>query len=71
MKRESREKLAAYVQLLQRHRGDAGGAYDAVAPVYDDFTRVWDQHIAAPALAHLNALLRQWVRPGAVVLEPV
>ncbi len=69
MTRARREKLAAYVQLLQRHRGDAGGAYDAVATVYDDFTRVWDQHIAAPALAHLNALLRQWVRPGAVVLD--
>ncbi|MDQ6645276.1 MAG: class I SAM-dependent methyltransferase [Chloroflexota bacterium] len=69
MKRERRQKLASYVKLLHRHRGEAGGAYDEVATVYDDFTQVWDQHIAAPALAHLNALLIQWVRPGAVVLD--
>ncbi len=69
MKSASRKKLTAYVNLLQRHRGDAAGAYDAVAAVYDSFAHVWDQHIAAPALTYLNALLTQWVRPGAGVLD--
>ncbi len=35
----------------------------------DDFTKVWDQHIAASALAHVNALIEQWVKPDALVLD--
>jgi ubiquinone/menaquinone biosynthesis C-methylase UbiE len=30
---------------------------------------VWDQHIAAPALARVTHLIEQWVQPGAVVLD--
>lgn len=71
MQSARRKKLTAYVNLLHRHRGEAEGAYDEVAAVYDSFTQVWDQHIAAPALTYLNTLLTQWVRPGAGVLEPV
>jgi ubiquinone/menaquinone biosynthesis C-methylase UbiE len=69
MERGTRNTLASYLKLLHRHRGEAGGAYDEVAAVYDDFTKVWDQHIAAPALARVNALIAQWVKPGAVVLD--
>jgi len=68
MQSARRKKLTAYVNLLHRHRGEAEGAYDEVAAVYDSFTQVWDQHIAAPALTYLNTLLTQWVRPGAGVL---
>ncbi len=64
-----KEKLASYLKLLHRHRGEAAGAYDEVASVYDDFARVWDQHIAAPALKQVNQLIEQWVKPGAVVLD--
>lgn len=69
MERETRNKLASYLKLMHRHRGEAGGAYDEVATVYDDFTKVWDQHFAAPVLAHVDALIEQWVKPGAVVLD--
>lgn len=69
IKRENRKKLASYAKLLHRHRGEAEGVYDEVATVYDNFAQVWDMRIAAPALAHLNALIKQWVRPGAVVLD--
>src|SRR5713226_9317852 len=65
----SRGKLATYLKLLSRHRGEAAGAYDEVAAVYDDFTKVWDQHIAAPALHHFNHLIEERVKPGAVVLD--
>ncbi len=37
--------------------------------MYDDFTKVWDQHIAAPALHHFNHLIEERVKPGAVVLD--
>ncbi len=30
--------------------------YDEVAAIYDDFAKVWDQRIAAPALAYVNHL---------------
>lgn len=67
--RTNSSKLASYLKLLRRHRREPGGAYDEVATGYDDFTNVWDQHIAAPALAHVNSLIEQWVKPGAVVLD--
>jgi len=65
----SRGKLAAYLKLLSRHRGEAAGAYDEVAAVYDDFARVWDQQIAAPTLRHVNHLIEERVKPGALVLD--
>ncbi len=37
--------------------------------MYDDFARVWDHHIAAPALTWVNALIEEWVKPGAIVLD--
>src|SRR5215469_15301430 len=69
MDTQSRSKLAAYLKLYSRHRGDVAGAYDEVATVYDDFARVWDQHIAAPALARANRLIAERVHPGAAVLD--
>jgi ubiquinone/menaquinone biosynthesis C-methylase UbiE len=69
MNTRSRSKLAAYLKLFSRHRGDIAGAYDEVAMVYDDFTNVWDQHVAAPALAHVDHLIEERIKPGAVVLE--
>lgn len=69
MNETARRKLATYLKLLRRHRGEQGGAYDEVASVYDSFTQVWDRHIAAPALAHVIQLIEQWVQPGAVVLD--
>lgn len=69
MDTRSRGKLAAYLKLLSRHRGEAAGAYDEVAAVYDDFAQVWDQHVAATALAHVNHLIEERVKPGAVVLD--
>ncbi len=69
MERLTRSKLASYLRLLHRHRGEAGGAYDEVAAVYDDFARVWDRHIAAPALAQVTRLIEERVSPGAVVLD--
>jgi len=54
---------------LHRHRGEQADAYDEVASVYDNFTQVWDQHIAAPALARVTHLIEQWVQPGAAVLD--
>jgi len=69
MDTRSRSKLAAYLKLCSRHRGDVAGAYDEVATVYDDFAGVWDQHIAAPALAQANRLIAERVHPGAVVLD--
>ena len=69
MNETTRYKLATYLKLLHRHRGEQIGAYDEVASVYDSFTQVWDQHIAAPALAHVTHLIEQWVKPGAVALD--
>src|SRR5713226_5265519 len=66
---QTRSKLDSYLRLLHRHRGETEGAYDEVATVYDDFVRVWDQHIAAPALTRVNALIEEWVKPGAIVLD--
>ncbi len=64
-----KEKLASYLKLLHRHRGEPVGAYDEVSAIYDDFARVWDQQIAAPALRHVNHLIEQWVKPGALILD--
>lgn len=69
MNETARHKLANYLKLLHRHRGEQADAYDEVAAVYDSFTQVWDQHIAAPALARVTHLIEQWVQPGAVVLD--
>jgi ubiquinone/menaquinone biosynthesis C-methylase UbiE len=63
------EHLLGYLKLLLRHRGEPVGAYDEVALVYDAFARLWDQHIAAPALAHLYHLLRERIQPGASILD--
>lgn len=63
------DKVATYVQLLGLHRGEARGAYDAVAAAYDGFATIWDQHIAAPALAYYNHLIQEQVIPGALVLD--
>jgi ubiquinone/menaquinone biosynthesis C-methylase UbiE len=61
--------LSSYLKLLHRHRGEQVGGYDEVASIYDDFAKVWDQHIAAPALAHVNRLIEQSIKPGALVLD--
>ena len=64
-----KHNLAAFLKLLKRHRGEAGGSYDEVAPVYDSFVKVWDERIAAPALDEYNWLIEKYVKPGAVVLD--
>lgn len=69
MNEANRSKLTSYLNLLHRHRGEQAGTYDDVAAVYDSFTRVWDRHIAAPALAQVTRLIEQWVQPGATVLD--
>jgi ubiquinone/menaquinone biosynthesis C-methylase UbiE len=69
MDTQTRSKLDSYLKLLHRHRGETEGAYDEVATVYDDFARVWDHHIAAPALTRVNALIEERVKPGAIVLD--
>jgi ubiquinone/menaquinone biosynthesis C-methylase UbiE len=61
--------LSSYLKLLHRHRGEQVGGYDEVASIYDDFASVWDQHIATPALAHVNRLIEQWIKPEALVLD--
>jgi len=62
-------KLKGFVKLLQLHRGEAVTAYDEVAPVYDSFVKVWDEHIAAPAMAYYNQLITRYVKPGALILD--
>ena len=62
-------KLAAYLALIRRHRGEPAGSYDEVASVYDSFAKVWDQHMAAPALAHFDRIMEERVKPGAFVLD--
>jgi ubiquinone/menaquinone biosynthesis C-methylase UbiE len=69
MQPPDRERLGAYLGLLGLHRGDGVTAYDAAAEAYDGFARVWDDHIAAPALAQFNTLVAQHLRPGASVLD--
>lgn len=69
MDTRSRGKLAAYLKLLSQHRGEAAGAYDEIAAVYDAFAKVWDQHVAATTLAHVNHLIEERVKPSAVVLD--
>ena len=69
MNKLNQNKLIAVLNLLNRHRGEAKGGYDEVAPIYDDFVRVWDHHIANPALAHYNRLIKQRVKPGAFILD--
>jgi ubiquinone/menaquinone biosynthesis C-methylase UbiE len=69
MQPPDRERLRSYLGLLGLHRGDGVAAYDAAAEVYDGFARIWDDRIAAPALAHFNALVAQHMRPGANVLD--
>jgi len=62
-------KVAAYLQLFARHRGETAGSYDTVASVYDGFAAVWDHHLAAPALAYYDDIIGRVVRPGATVLD--
>lgn len=64
-----KEKLASYHKLLHRYRGEPVGAYDEVAAIYDDFARVWDHQVAAPALSHVNHLIGEPIKPGAIVLD--
>jgi ubiquinone/menaquinone biosynthesis C-methylase UbiE len=64
-----RSVIASYLKLLHRHRGEPGGAFDEVAAIYDDFAKVWDQRIAVPALAYVNLLIEEKVKPGAVILD--
>ena len=65
----NKERLLAFLNLLRLHRGEAQNAYDEVASVYDSFVKVWDGHIAAPAMEYYNQLITQHVKPGAVVLD--
>ena len=69
MNTPDKDKLNASMRLLGLHRGEARGAYDAVAGDYDGFANLWDRHIAVPALEFYNLLIRQHVRPGALVLD--
>ena len=64
-----KNKVAAYLSLLTLHRGEAKEAYDKVASIYDDFAKVWDHAIAAPALAYYNQIIEARVKPGALILE--
>lgn len=64
-----KNKIATYLRLLTLHRGEAKEAYDKVASIYDDFAKVWDHAIAAPALAYYNQIIEERVKPGALVLE--
>jgi hypothetical protein len=57
MQPPDRERLGAYLSLLGLHRGDGVTTYDAAAKAYDGFARVWDDHIAAPALAQFTTLV--------------
>ncbi len=64
-----RSIITSYLKLLHRHRGEPEGAYDEVAAVYDNFAKVWDEHVAAPALAQVNHLIEERVKPGVLVLD--
>lgn len=68
-KTNHKNSLAAFLKLLKRHRGEAGGSYDEVASVYDSFARVWDERVAATAMEEYNWLIETKVKPGAVVLD--
>jgi ubiquinone/menaquinone biosynthesis C-methylase UbiE len=61
--------IASYLKLLHRYRGEPVGAYDEVSATYDDFARIWDHQVAAPALSHVNHLIEERIKPGAVVLD--
>lgn len=61
--------LKGFVKLLKLHRGEVNTAYDEVALVYDSFVRIWDDHIAASAMAYYNELLTRHIKPGAFVLD--
>jgi len=63
------DRLESYLGLLRLHRGEGRDAYDGVARAYDGFAHVWDRHIAAPALAHFNALVAQHMTAGAHILD--
>lgn len=69
MHAQIRPHLRDYLAMLQLHRGESRKAYDGVATAYDGFAWVWDQHIAAGAMAHYNQLLAQHIQPGVVVLD--
>jgi ubiquinone/menaquinone biosynthesis C-methylase UbiE len=69
MNTPDKDKLNAYMRLLSLHRGEVRAAYDAVAGDYDGFANLWDRHIAGPALEFYNLLIRQHIRPGALVLD--
>lgn len=64
-----RSAIASYLDLLHRHRGEPEGAYDEVAAIYDNFANVWDHQVATPALAEVNRLIEERVKPGSVVLD--
>ncbi len=65
----TKDRLKGFVKLLKLHRGEASTAYDEVAPVYDSFVGVWDDHIAAPAMAYYNELITRYIKAGALVLD--
>lgn len=69
MRELTKNRLIAFLNLLKRHRGETTGAYDEVAAIYDDFAKVWDHHIAGPALTYYNELLERRVKPGALLLD--
>ena len=62
-------KLAKYIDMLDLHRGESRGAYNAVADVYDDFAYAWDNFIAKAALAQFHKLVDQKIKPGSLVLD--
>lgn len=64
-----RSAIASYLKLRYRHRGEPEGTYDEVAAIYDDFATAWDHQVAAPALAEVNHLIEERVKPGSVVLD--
>lgn len=68
-KTHHKNNLTAFLKLLKRHRGAAGGSYDEVAEVYDNFARVWDERIAETAMEEYTWLIETKVKPGAVVLD--
>jgi hypothetical protein len=69
MNTPDKDKLNASMRLLGLHRGKPRAAYDAVAADYRGFANLWNRHIAAPALEFYDLLIRQHVRPGALVLD--
>lgn len=69
IQRHKGNNLAAFLKLIKHQRGEPGGSYDEVAPVYDSFVKVWDERVAVTAIEEFNWLIETKVRPGAVVLD--